>query len=463
MVSAMPSSKRATLKRATTSEETKVCVFGVITALSIMFLVCWLIVRLSLSFSLVVFGESLEANTSQQNTYNDSNNVNSTSDGRNAINHTPLNILSITPVSSLENNSQASVSNGQLSNGAGTTSTATTDNSIPQASTGVTYQAETSALPDELPPEWFFDALGITSSEWENNGAYDDYNNNNDTDNNNIQPNVTQSEPRHLPDLPTTNGQVILPRTEQTPSPLTPDGGGELVDTIMVGDMEFITINSQAGNTFFLIIDRARDADNVYFLAPVTEFYLMSLAWEAGDEASIQQGGMLGFGGIQAGHGAGIANSQQIQVVTGQEVIYHDTGSGRVGMSAVSLLVMLGAMSIGFFFMIKSRQKKRNAGVGGFVDGEDGFGDEFDGDFGDEFESDGEGGHYEGDGDADGHYNSNQETNNQEDHTHSDRNDPESADDLFDDEHGSHDDDNENEHDYHSEDADVDMDADDGN
>jgi len=68
--------------------------------------------------------------------------------------------------------------------------------------------------------------------------------------------------------------------------PLTPDGTATVIDNVTDrdGGREFFTIFSEDGNEFFLIIDRHRNADNVYFLNAVTEEDLMSLARRNGRE-----------------------------------------------------------------------------------------------------------------------------------------------------------------------------------
>ena len=66
--------------------------------------------------------------------------------------------------------------------------------------------------------------------------------------------------------------------------PFTPLGTGTVVDNVTDADgKEFFTITSAAGNIFFLIIDRQRDSENVYFLNAVTERDLLALA-EASDD-----------------------------------------------------------------------------------------------------------------------------------------------------------------------------------
>jgi hypothetical protein len=86
------------------------------------------------------------------------------------------------------------------------------------------------------------------------------------------------------PAFPTGGGDDAAPTPTPTPNPFTPDGQGEVVDDITAApsEKEFFTVTTDAGNIFYLIIDRERDADNVYFLNKVTESDLMALA-EAGD------------------------------------------------------------------------------------------------------------------------------------------------------------------------------------
>jgi hypothetical protein len=62
-------------------------------------------------------------------------------------------------------------------------------------------------------------------------------------------------------------------------NPFTPTGTGTVVDNATDGNgKEFLTIFTEDGNEFFLIIDRHRETDNVYLLNTVTEEDLMSLA-----------------------------------------------------------------------------------------------------------------------------------------------------------------------------------------
>lgn len=72
--------------------------------------------------------------------------------------------------------------------------------------------------------------------------------------------------------------ETVTPKT--TPTPLTPDGNLTLVDDIseeQAEDKQFVTLVSKNGNYFYLVIDRAGDKENVYFLNLVDEADLLAL------------------------------------------------------------------------------------------------------------------------------------------------------------------------------------------
>ena len=58
---------------------------------------------------------------------------------------------------------------------------------------------------------------------------------------------------------------------------LTPDGNLEIVDDILHEDKQFITVTSRSGAEFYIVIDRSRDSDNVYFLNQVDDVDLFAL------------------------------------------------------------------------------------------------------------------------------------------------------------------------------------------
>ncbi len=66
---------------------------------------------------------------------------------------------------------------------------------------------------------------------------------------------------------------------EQEEVPFTPSGTGTVVDNATDADgKEFFTITTPAENVFYLVIDRQRETENVYFLNAVTEADLLALA-----------------------------------------------------------------------------------------------------------------------------------------------------------------------------------------
>ena len=63
-----------------------------------------------------------------------------------------------------------------------------------------------------------------------------------------------------------------------TPKGFTPKGNATVVDDVKTeNEKEFFTISTPNENIFYLIVDRARESENVYFLNEVTENDLFSL------------------------------------------------------------------------------------------------------------------------------------------------------------------------------------------
>lgn len=71
--------------------------------------------------------------------------------------------------------------------------------------------------------------------------------------------------------------EVALPKTA-----FSEDGNGTLGNNATSADnKEFITVTTKKGNVFYLVIDRERDSDNVYFLNMVDESDLQAFIEEA--------------------------------------------------------------------------------------------------------------------------------------------------------------------------------------
>ena len=75
------------------------------------------------------------------------------------------------------------------------------------------------------------------------------------------------------------------PEPETTPEPpFTPEGNLSLIDDIPYQSKQFITVQSKSGNYFYIIIDRAAEEENVYFLNMVDEADLLALIEEPESE-----------------------------------------------------------------------------------------------------------------------------------------------------------------------------------
>ena len=77
--------------------------------------------------------------------------------------------------------------------------------------------------------------------------------------------------------------------TETVAKPFTPDGTGTVVDNATDEDgKEFFSITTPNENVFYLVIDRQRTENNVYFLNAVMEKDLLALA-EADPEPEVTE------------------------------------------------------------------------------------------------------------------------------------------------------------------------------
>ena len=92
---------------------------------------------------------------------------------------------------------------------------------------------------------------------------------------------TSDDDPTPLPFATPTAMPIITTKT------LTPEGNLTLVDDIASAsssDKQFITVVTKSGNYFFIIIDRAAETENVYFLNKVDEADLLSILEESGYE-----------------------------------------------------------------------------------------------------------------------------------------------------------------------------------
>src|SRR5699024_6329677 len=81
--------------------------------------------------------------------------------------------------------------------------------------------------------------------------------------------------------------ETTEPEETATPNPFTPNGTGTvLANATSEDEKECYTIVTEDENVFYLVIDKQRDAHNVYFLNAVTESDLMALAEPDAEETT---------------------------------------------------------------------------------------------------------------------------------------------------------------------------------
>lgn len=140
------------------------------------------------------------------------------------------------------------------------------------------------------------------------------------------------------------------PTPEPDPLPLTPDGNLTLVDDIsgeQAADKQFITVVSKSGNYFYLVIDRAGDRENVYFLNLVDEADLLALMDGETQPAPVAQA----------------AETPEPTVTEEPAPEPEESNMGGI----VILLVLLAALGGGAFYYFKVLKPKRDATKGAVV------------------------------------------------------------------------------------------------
>ena len=135
------------------------------------------------------------------------------------------------------------------------------------------------------------------------------------------------------------------------PGAFTPAGSGTVIDNVMEKNgKEFYTITTESGSVFYLVVDRLREHDNVYFLNAVTEADLMALAEIAGAYINITP---------ESGEGGGVQIPPGQQKPPGQE---QSPGGGLDSNTTTLIFVGIGVVvvgGIGFYVKIIKGKKKR--------------------------------------------------------------------------------------------------------
>jgi len=167
----------------------------------------------------------------------------------------------------------------------------------------------------------------------------------------------------------------IIPIVEELPparNPLTPEGTGTVIDNVTnENGVEFFTITSAAGNIFFLVIDRQRETENVYFLNAVTERDLLALAEESGDTWELTAAPPPIIPGTPTDPEVEIEPEADTAPETEPEQ------GGGMGMIILLVVLILGGGAAGYYFKIL-RPKQQQADMGEDFDYSDDYTEEAD-------------------------------------------------------------------------------------
>ena len=144
---------------------------------------------------------------------------------------------------------------------------------------------------------------------------------------------------------------VPEPTPEPEPRPFTPAGTGTVVDNATDADgKEFYTIMTPNENVFYLIIDRQRQTENVYFLNAVTEQDLLALAEPAPDNGSVSA--------IPGGNTEPEPTPTPAPEPTPEPEPEPKKGGG-MGMMLVVVLIVLGGGGAAYYFKIYRPKQER--------------------------------------------------------------------------------------------------------
>ncbi len=137
---------------------------------------------------------------------------------------------------------------------------------------------------------------------------------------------------------------------EETPeeaedTPFSVAGNGELLDDITDDETkQFLTVQTKNGNTFFMVIDRSRNSENVYMLSLIDEHDLAEFIEEEKSEPVEEKPAVV---------------VQEPQPEPVQEETLPETEKGGMGMGTVFTILLLGAGCVGGYYYFKILKPKR--------------------------------------------------------------------------------------------------------
>ena len=134
--------------------------------------------------------------------------------------------------------------------------------------------------------------------------------------------------------------------------PLTPDGTGTVIDNVTNEDgKEFFTITTPSKHVFYLIIDRQKNAENVYFLDAVTDKDLLALAKSDNEDVS-------GSSSSKAASTPETSSAPTASTPTVSSASRPEKQNNSAGIAAVAVLAVILVGAVVWFFKFRKPGKK---------------------------------------------------------------------------------------------------------
>ena len=203
--------------------------------------------------------------------------------------------------------------------------------------------------------------------------------------------NTTETPPDSIDSIVVGTENVQLPEGGGGGSgeALTPDGNLTLLDDILQAgafvsdeneraEKQFITVQSKNGNYFYLVIDRAGDTENVYFLNLVDEADLMALMEDGNTEKPVASCSCTDKCVVGSINTACEVCRTNMSECTGKEAVVGtepepetdepdgkepaDTKTSNSGLLIVVFLVAAGAGGAIYWFKFRNKEPKNKGG-----------------------------------------------------------------------------------------------------
>lgn len=203
--------------------------------------------------------------------------------------------------------------------------------------------------------------------------------------------NTTETPPDSIDSIVVGTENVQLPEGggAGTGEALTPDGNLTLIDDILEAEAfvsdeneraekQFITVQSKNGDYFYLVIDRAGDTENVYFLNLVDEADLMALMEDGNTEKPVASCSCTDKCVVGSINTACEVCRTNMSECTGKEAVVDtepepetdepdgkepaDTKASNSGLLIVVFLVAAGAGGAIYWFKFRNKEPKNKGG-----------------------------------------------------------------------------------------------------